>query len=248
MSIRSLIVDDEPLSRERIRMLLADHPQVEIIGECADGRAAVAAIREQAPDLVFLDVQMPELDGFEVLAELRDTRLPQIIFVTAFDAYAIRAFEVNAVDYVLKPVDPGRLAVAIERVTHGDADEDAAERMLAAIESIKRPRYRTRIVVRDQRGAFFLPIESVDWFEAADNYVRVHARGNVFLIRETLKNVEAGLDPQQFARVQRSAIVNLDCIERVEPWSRGEYVVLLRDGTRLTSSRAYGSAFRALLD
>jgi two-component system, LytTR family, response regulator len=248
VNIRSLIVDDEPLSRERIRMLLADHPQIEIVGECADGRAAAAAIREQAPDLVFLDVQMPELDGFEVLDELRDTRLPQVIFVTAFDAYAIRAFEVNAVDYVLKPVDPARLAVAIERVIRHGADYDAAERMLAAIESIKRPRYRTRIVVRDQRGAFFLPTESVDWFEAADNYVRVHARGNVFLIRETLKNMEAGLDPQMFARVQRSAIVNLDRIERVEPWARGEYVVLLHDGTRLTSSRAYGSAFRALLD
>ena len=247
MTIRALIVDDEPLSRERIRMLLAEHREMEIIGECADGAEAVAAIRTQSPDLVFLDIQMPEMDGFEVLQQLHGVSMPVVIFVTAYDAYAIRAFEVNAADYLLKPVDPARFAAALERVTRSHQD-DVVERMLHAVESIKRPRFRTRIVVRDAKGAFFLPVEEITWLEAADNYVRLHAGEASYLIRETLKNIEASLDPERFVRVHRSAMVNLEKIARVEPWSRGEYAIVLRDGTKLTSSRAYGSAFRALLE
>jgi two-component system LytT family response regulator len=247
MTIRALIVDDEPLSRERIRMLLARHPQVQVIGECADGGEAVAAIRAQAPDLVFLDIQMPELDGFEVLEQLEGTRMPAVIFVTAYDAYAIRAFEVNAIDYLLKPVDPARFAAALERVIRARPDE-VVERVLSVVESMKRPRYRTRFVVRDSNGAFFLPAEAVTWLEAADNYVRLHTDDASYLLRETLKGIEASLDPERFVRVHRSAMVNLEKIARVEPWARGEYAIVLGNGTRLTSSRAYGGAFRALLE
>jgi two-component system LytT family response regulator len=247
MTIRALIVDDEPLSRERIRMLLAGHPAVRIVGECADGGEAVTAIRAQAPDLVFLDIQMPELDGFDVLQQLEGARMPAVIFVTAYDAYAIRAFEVNAVDYLLKPVDPARFAAALERVTRARPDE-VVERVLSVVESMKRPRYRTRFVVRDSNGAFFLPADSITWLEAADNYVRLHTDGGSYLLRETLKGIEASLDPERFVRVHRSAMVNLEKIARVEPWSRGEYAIVLGNGTRLTSSRAYGGAFRALLE
>jgi two-component system LytT family response regulator len=245
--IRALIIDDEPLGRERIRMLLATHPQVQIVGECADGRSAVEAIRAHKPDLVFLDIRMPELDGFEVLEALGRAALPHVVFVTAFDEYAIRAFEVNAVDYLLKPVDPVRLAQSIERVERSSG-EDADERVLAVLELMRRPEHRSRVVVRDNRGAFFLATADIAWLEAAGNYVRVHANGKSYLLRETLKDLEATLDPERFVRVHRSAVVNLDAIERVEPWKRGEYAVLLRDGTRLVSSRTFGSAFRALLE
>jgi two-component system, LytTR family, response regulator len=247
MTIRALIVDDEPLSRDRVRMLLAPYPEVQVIGECADGREAVTTIQATSPDLVFLDIQMPEIDGFEVLQQLETARMPAVIFVTAYDAYAIRAFEVNAVDYLLKPIDPARFAIALDRVTHALKDE-VVERVLSVVESIKRPRYRTRIVVRDAKGAFFLPVDAITWLEAADNYVRVHTADTSYLLRETLKNIEASLDPERFVRVHRSAMVNLEMVARVEPWSRGEYAISLRDGTRLTSSRAYGGAFRALLE
>jgi two-component system, LytTR family, response regulator len=245
--VRALIIDDEPLGRERVRMLLAEHPHVSVVGECADGRSAVAAIRTHRPDLVFLDIRMPELDGFEVLDALDGDALPNVIFVTAFDEYAIRAFEVNAVDYLLKPIDPARLAQSIERVeksagNHGD------ERLLAVLEMMRRPAHRSRIVVRDSRGAFFLPTTDILWLEAAGNYVRVHAAKGAYLVRETLKELEKTLDPERFVRVHRSAVVNLDAVERVEPWKRGEYAIVLRDGTRLVSSRTFGNAFRAMLE
>jgi len=245
MTLRALIVDDEPLSRERVRMLLEPHSEIHIAGECSNGEEAVAAIAALAPDLVFLDVQMPGMDGFEVLERLGAQRLPAIIFVTAYDAYAIRAFDVNAVDYLLKPLDPARLAVAVDRVLrHRD---DSLEKVLSAVEAIRRPRFRSRFVVRDAKGAFFLPAHEIDWLEAADNYVRIHTRGNSYLVRETLKNVEATLDPERFVRVHRSAIVAVDCVERIEPYVHGEYRLTLRDGTRLTSSRAHSDALRALL-
>lgn len=245
--IRALIIDDEPLGRERIRMLLQAHPHVTVVGECADGRSAVQAVRAQRPDLVFLDIRMPEMDGFEVLEALEVEELPKVVFVTAFDEYAIRAFEVNAVDYLLKPIDPDRLARSIERVER-NAGNHAGEQLLAVLELMRRPAHRNRVVVRDKRGAFFLSIADIAWLEAAGNYVRVHATGGSYLVRDTLKELEATLDPERFVRVHRSAVVNLDAVERVEPWKRGEYAIVLRDGTRLVSSRTYGSAFRAMLE
>lgn len=244
--MRALIVDDEPLSRERVRMLLDAHPQISIAGECANGEEAVATIVEVSPDLVFLDVQMPGMDGFEVLERLPARPLPAIIFVTAYDAYAIRAFEVNAVDYLLKPVDPARLAVAVDRVLRHRSD--SLEKVLSVVEAMRRPHFRSRFVVRDAKGAFFLSAHEIDWLESADNYVRIHARAAAFLVRETLKNIESTLDPERFVRVHRSAIVNLEKVARIEPWTRGEYSIVLHDGTRLTSSRTYGSAFRELME
>jgi len=250
--IRALVVDDEPHGRERVTMLLAGRPDVEVVGRCADGSQAVRAIRELRPDLVFLDVQMPELDGFGVLEEV-GAEMPAVVFVTAYDAYAIRAFEVNALDYLLKPVDPERLAAALERAAERmrmRAPGSADERVVALLEGLeRRRRYTSRFVVRGQGAAFFLPAEQVEWIEAERNYVRLHARGGgAHLLREPLKEVEVRLDPERFVRVSRSAIVNLDAVERVEPWFRGEYVLILRGGARLTSSRAHGEAFRRLMD
>ena len=250
--LRALIVDDEPLSRERVATLLAPDDRVLVAGECADGRQAVAAIRAVAPDLVFLDVQMPELDGFGVLEEIGAAEMPHVVFVTAYDSYAIRAFEVNALDYLLKPVDPERLAVAVDRAVEQAGRRAAGApdpRLAALLDSLeRRRRYTARFVVHERGGAFFLPADAVALIEAERNYVRLHARdGATHLIREPLKEVEAGLDPERFVRVSRSAIVALESVERVEPWFRGEHVLILRDGTRLTTSRAHGEAFRALL-
>jgi two-component system LytT family response regulator len=243
---RVLIVDDEPLSRDRIRLLLADRPDTEIVGESADGAAALRDITHLRPDLVFLDVQMPELNGFDVVERLETDRMPAIVFVTAYDAYAVRAFEVNALDYLLKPIDPAKLNRAIERF-RTENPHDAAERVLAALESVTRNTYRSRIVVRDQKGAFFLAVASIDSVEAQGNYVRIHAQQKSYLLRATLSELAETLDPDRFVRVNRSVIVNLDAVERIEPWARGEFSITLRNGQKLTSSRAHGASFRELM-
>jgi two-component system LytT family response regulator len=249
MTVRTLIVDDEPLARERLQRLLRADARLEIVGECADGESAIRALRELQPELVLLDIQMPEMDGFEVLERV-DAPLPKVIFVTAYDSYAIRAFEVNAVDYVLKPVDPARLARAIDRALSEHVGTAALEQRISAVLQAVRPAAaaRTRLVVHEGNNTFLLPVRDIDWVEAAGNYVKVHAKGKTYLQREPLKDIEARLDPGQFVRVNRSAIVNLDAVERIQAWFRGEYQLFLRDGSQLTSSRAYGQAFRTLLE
>ncbi len=229
MTLRAAIVDDEPLARERIRELLGAHADVEIVAECADGMAAVAEIVARTPDVVFLDIQMPELDGFGVVEALAATRLPEIVFVTAFDEYAVRAFEAQALDYLLKPVTAERFEAALAR---------ARARL---------SRYTNRFVVRDGAKLVFVRAAEVDWIDAAGNYARLHAGGRPHLLRETLKSLEARLDPDEFVRVHRSAIVRLERIASLEPWFHGEYVVILADGTRLTASRSYSARLRALL-
>lgn len=247
--VRALIVDDEPLSRERLHMHLAPDSRLEIVGEAKDGREAIEQIEALNPDLVFLDVQMPELNGFDVVSALEMDALPQIIFVTAFDEYAVRAFDVNAVDYVLKPVDPARLKTAVDRaLAQKQSATPGDERLQALLQSVRKASYAKRIVVREKGVAYFLPIGDVDWIEAAGNYLKVHAVGKTFLLRQSLKDFEEQLDPEQFARVHRSAIVNIGSVIRIEPWTRGEYRVVLRDKTVLNSSRAYGQGFRALLE
>jgi two-component system, LytTR family, response regulator len=252
MKLRALIVDDEPLGRERMRMHLAADDRIDIIGECQDGKEAVAAIEQLAPDVVFLDVQMPELNGFDVVQALGSSATPQIVFVTAYDEYAIKAFDVNAVDYILKPVDPARLQTAVSRVIaeRESHDRSAIEgRLRNLIESVNANRkYAARVVIRDKGGAFFLPVGEIEWIEAEGNYVRIHSRTKSHLLRQTLRELEAQLDPEHFVRVHRSGIVNIDFVARVEPWVRGEYRIILRDGTALTSSRSYGNAFRALME
>jgi two-component system LytT family response regulator len=247
-----VIVDDEPLARERLRDLLAGHPRYDLAAEAGDGAEALATIVELRPALVFLDVQMPELDGFGVLEALASDPLPAIVFVTAYDEYAVRAFEVNAVDYLLKPVEPARFAAAMARVDArlagggGPAASDATLRAL--LDQLRGDRrYATRFVVRRDGRIVFVRASEVDWIEAAGNYAELHVAGRTLPLRETMKSLEARLDPDVFVRVHRSAIVNLDRVAAMEPYFHGEYVLKLRDGGTLTSSRAYSARLRELV-
>ena len=239
MTLRVLIVDDEPLARRRVRGLLAGARDVEVVGECAGGRAAVAAIREAAPDVVFLDVQMPELDGFGVLAEVGAARAPAVVFVTAHDEHALRAFEVHALDYLLKPFRRERFEEALRRARAAAARGAPDARLAALLEDRERARRRAeRLLVRDGGRVTFVRVASIDWLEAAGNYVKLHAGGAEHLVRETLTALEARLDPERFARIHRSLIVNLDRVAEVLP-GRNDGVVVLAGGTRLPLSRSY---------
>jgi two-component system LytT family response regulator len=243
LKIRTLIVDDEPLGRERIRTLLSEHADVEVVGECPDGREAVAAIERLKPDLLFLDVQMPEMDGFAVLDAIAGRHLPAIIFVTAYDRYAVQAFEVHALDYLLKSFDRERFRSAVARAKEEirRAREGALnERLAGLLEDLESRKQRaTRVVIKSAGRIFFLPVEEIDWVEAADNYVRIHAGVEAHLVRETLQSLEGRLDPAKFLRIHRSTIVNLDRIRELHPLFHGDYAVRLRDGTELTLSRNY---------
>lgn len=247
--LRAVIVDDEPLARERIRTLLAEQPEWTVAAECGDGLEAVVAIERERPDLVFLDIQMPELDGFEVLDALGPSA-PAIIFVTAFDEFALRAFEVSAVDYLLKPIDPTRFDQALgrARMRLGATVQDASLQLEQLMQLWRaRQHLAIRFVVRDGGTISFVKVQDVDWIDAAGNYVRLHAGGRAYLVRDTMKAVEARLDPATFVRVHRSAIVNIDQVSALEPYFHGEYVVIMRDGARLTSSRSHSERLRALL-
>ena len=237
--MRVLIVDDEPLACERIRGLLASERDIEIAGECHDGRSAAAAIRRLAPDLVFLDVQMPEMDGLAVLQSL--DRMPAVIFVTAYDQFAIKAFEVHAVDYLLKPFDRERFFKALERARRGDLDV----RLRGLIEELRgRKEFLDRLVVRAGGRVLFLRVDELDYIEAAGNYVRLHADGEEYLYRETMARLEAALDPAKFARIHRSTIVNVDRVKELYPLFRGDYTVVLRDGRQLTLAKSYRGRLR----
>jgi two-component system LytT family response regulator len=251
-TMRALIVDDEPLARELLRRMLDAHPDVEVVGEAGSGRAALEAVRADAPDLLFLDVQMPGLDGFEVLEALGAERLPQVVFVTAFDQYALRAFEVHALDYLLKPFDEERLARAMERARiHLSApgrDHDR-ERILALLDELRGVRrWRERLVIRVGERAFFQPVAEIDWIEADGKYLKVHVGGKHHVIRETMTQLARALDPARFLRISRGAIVNVDRIREIQPWFRGEYMVILRNGAEVPSTRGYRDSLDALLD
>lgn len=252
MKIRTLIVDDEPLARERIRTLLEGEADIEVVAECANGLEALAMIQSARPELLFLDVQMPELDGFEVLQHLAHAPIPALIFVTAYDQYALRAFEVHALDYLLKPFDRERFEMALHRArqqlqhaTTGDLNQ----RLRLLLEELQRERqYLDRFVVKSGGRVFFLKVDEIDWIEAAANYVRLQVGRESHLLRETIKALEAKLDPAKFLRLSRSTIVNLDRIKELQPWSNnGEYVVILKTGARLTSSRGYRERLEAFL-
>ncbi len=243
MKIRTLIVDDEFLARDRLRQLLQDNPEIELMGECANGTEAVEAIQEKRPDLVFLDVRMPELDGFEVLAEIDLDPMPVVVFVTAHDKFALKAFEVHAVDYLLKPFDRERfqtaLSRALERVKHRDgaaiAQRQAA--VVAELRSSQKP--LDRLAVKSSGRVVFVKVDDIDWIEAAHNYVELHVEKQSHLLRETLNSIEARLPAEKFVRISRSVIVNIERIKELEPLFYGEYNVTLRNGTRLTLSRRY---------
>lgn len=247
--IRAVLVDDEPPARRKLRRFLDRQADIEVVGEAGDGPAAMAAIRELRPDLVFLDIQMPGADGFEVIEALGAAR-PHIIFVTAYHEHAVRAFEVEALDYLLKPFDAARFQAALERVRERIARREpmippAALRRL--LESVRGDAGQ-RILVKKDDHSFFVRQDEVDWIEAADNYVKLYTARGDHLVRATLTGMEERLDSSRFVRISRAAIVNLDRVAELRPWSHGDRIVVLKDGTELTLSRRYRKRLPELFD
>jgi two-component system LytT family response regulator len=251
MKIRTLVIDDEPLARGRLRKLLEDETEIELIGECSDGREALAAIQEHSPDLIFLDVQMPELDGFSVLAALKREKMPVVIFVTAHDKFALKAFEVHAVDYLLKPFDRERFQTALARALNQIKREQTGaltERLSTLLADLKpESAHPERIVIKADGRMTFLKTDDIDWIEAADNYVNLRVGTESHLVRETMASLESRLPSKKFMRISRSTIVNIERIKELQPMFHGEYAVILRNGTRLTLSRSYRDKLQQLL-
>ncbi len=251
MSLRTLIVDDEPLARERLHKLLKAEPDIEVVGECTNGWEALAAIEKQKPDLVFLDVQMPEMDGLEVLAELGDGPLPAIIFVTAYDRFALKAFELHALDYLLKPFDLRRFQKALQRARENiklKQTEDLSQRLSSLLAELKsEPKHPHRLAIKSGDRVMLVRVDDIDWVEAADNYVELHIGTESHLLRETLTALAARLAPDKFLRVNRSTIVNVERIKELQPLFHGDYAVVLRNGTRLTLSRTHRDKWKHLL-
>lgn len=267
--VRVLIVDDETLARQRVRRLLQSEADVDVVGEAESGHEAVTMIRELQPDLVCLDVQMPGLDGFGVLSEIDGGHVPMVLFVTAYDEHAQRAFDVHAVDYVLKPVDADRFRAAFDKARKQRAHAVAAERLGELLETVRRladgrgdprgdsaslisavagaagaaanggGRHASRILVKQDGRMFFVKTAEIDWIEADRNYVRLHVGQTAHVIRERISHLEETLDPRMFARIHRSTIVNLNRVREMQQWFSGDYVVILEDGTRLRLSRHY---------
>lgn len=247
--LRVLLVDDEPLARRSLRHLLLADPDVEVVDECGDGAAAVAAIDELAPDLVFLDIQMPEVDGFEVLARLPAHLSPEIVFVTAYDRYAVRAFEVRALDYLLKPVARERFATALERAKRRVRRRAEPRWQSLAGAPTGRPpgAFLSRLPVRLNGRVRFVPVREIDWIEAADYCARLHVGSRSYLIRKSMQSLERDLDPTRFVRIHRSTIVAVDRVAELRRLDHGAYRVLMRDGTELRLSRGRRRALKRLL-
>jgi two-component system, LytTR family, response regulator len=243
MTIRALIVDDEPLARRRIRQLLAGAPDVEVVGDCEDGAEAIHAIRSRRPDLVFLDVQMPPPDGFGVIEAVGVEAMPVVIFVTAHDEHALRAFDVHALDYLLKPFDRERFLQAVARARTAIAKglgQSWQDELRALIATTRAPAPHTdRLVVRSTGRLTMVRVDAIHWIQAEGNYVRLHVDKGSHLLRDTIASLESRLHPGRFRRIHRSTIVNLDRIQDLRPALRGDYVVTLVDGRRLTLSRTY---------
>jgi len=252
--VRVAIADDEPLARERLRGMLKEHEGYAIVAECNDGVEAAAALARHDIDLLFLDVQMPGLDGFQILESADASPLPIIVFVTAFDDYALRAFDVSALDYLLKPFDRDRfertLARVEERLTTRRAPgiPEELRDLLRSLSATATPSHVSRFPVRTNGEIYFVRVEDVDWINAEGNYVALHTAGRTHLVRDTIKSLETRLDPAKFMRVHRSAIINVDRLRKLQPYFHGEYVITLQDGTTLTSSRSHSERLRALLE
>ncbi|MGA0556348.1 LytR/AlgR family response regulator transcription factor [Larkinella sp. VNQ87] len=245
---RTLLIDDEELSREVLKTFLADWPQIRIVGECADGYAAVEQITALRPDFIFLDVQMPELDGFEVVRRVQPVFLPYIIFATAYDQYALKAFELKALDYLLKPFDRQRFGQALQRTLEQLALQRASDfnaRIEALLETgltdrpVRQPEYLTRLMIKESKRIFFLPVEEVQYIEADGNYLWIHAGNRRHLLNESISMLEQKLPPAQFIRINRSYIINQYAIQEMEPYFNGEYNVKLTNGAVLRWSRSY---------
>jgi two-component system LytT family response regulator len=241
--MRVLVVDDEPAARRKVVRFLREHADVELAGECAEGLDAISRVREERPDVVFLDIQMPDMSGFEVVEALAAGEyLPAVVFATAHDEFALRAFEVSAVDYLLKPFDRERFDRALDRARKSVGASNAAgqAQLLTLLDAIRPPgHYLRRILVPAENRSVFLNVTEIVRFEAERNNVAVHSRRGTFSIRATLESLEQRLDPQQFARVHRSHVVNLDAIKEIHPWFHGDYKLALHDGTELMWSRRY---------
>ncbi|MBC7899634.1 MAG: response regulator [Saprospiraceae bacterium] len=252
MKIRTLIVDDEPLARDRVKRFLRDETEISLVGECGNGAEAILAIQNEKPDLVFLDIQMPEKNGFEVIKSFEAETLPTIIFVTAYDQYALQAFDVHAIDYLLKPFNRERLHRAVSRarqdVEHkrlGNLDERLSS-LLAGLKSERK--YLERLVVKSVGRVFFLKADEIDWIEASGNYVKLHIGRESHMIRETMNGIETKLDPDKFLRIHRSTVVHIDRIKELHPMFSGDYAVILRNGTELALSRNYRERFLELFE
>ena len=243
MRIRTLIVDDEPLAREWVRNGLQDEPDIDVVAECGDGFEAVRAVTELRPDLMLLDVQMPGLDGFGVLASLEAQDLPAVIFVTAFDRYALKAFEAHAVDYLMKPFSSERLHDAVERARaqiDRSSERDLKAALHALLEDIQRERaYPEWLLIKKEDRSVFLRVADIDWIESSRNNVRLHVGKEIYVFHETTTGIESKLDPKKFFRIHRSTIVNIEKIREMHPWFNGDYAVTLKDGTKLTLSSTY---------
>lgn len=247
-TIRTIIVDDEPLARRNLRLLLDKDPQIEVLEECRNGREAIKAINSLSPDLIFLDIQMPEIDGFDVLARVDPDHIQALIFVTAFDKYALKAFDVHALDYLLKPFDDERFRHALERAkTQIEAREidRLSKRLLALLadreserrEARQEPNYLTRVMIKASGRVTLLKVHEIDFIEADGNYAKLHVGRKAHLLREKMHDLEARLDPAKFVRIHRSVIVNLDRIKEMHPHFNGDYIVVLEDGRQLRLSR-----------
>jgi two-component system LytT family response regulator len=250
MALEVIIVDDETSARDRVRDLLADEPDIAIAAECSSGREAIATITALRPDLLFLDIQMPEVNGFDLLRALPATSLPAVIFTTAYDRHALEAFEVHALDYLLKPFKAARFKAALQRARehlqkHQPGETDP--RVLALLQRFQGIRtYTTRFVIKSASRVVIVKVDEIDWIESASNYALLHVRDKTHVLRETMRSLEEQLSPEQFVRVSRSAIVNIERIKELQPMAKGEYVVILHDGKRLTMTRGIRDLEEAL--
>jgi two-component system, LytTR family, response regulator len=249
--IRACIIDDEPIACRRIQRLLKDDPEIEIVQICNDGEEAVDAIQKLNPDLIFLDVQMPGMDGFEVLTSLNPGSMPHVIFVTAFDRYAIKAFEFHALDYLLKPFDRKRFEQAVQRskaqIQQSQERSNNSELVALLKEMKNQSQHLERLVVKSQGRVFFLKTDEIDWIDAQGKHVAIHVGKETHLVREAMNNLETELDPKKFARIHKSTIVNIDRIKQLQPLVHGDFRVILRDSTVLTISRRYRQKIDELL-
>ena len=251
-----MIVDDMILARKRLRRVLRQDAEIEIIGECADGHEAVEAVARMKPDLMFLDVQMPEMDGFQAMAEIGAENAPVVIFVTAFDHFALRAFEVHALDYLLKPFDAERLKKTVERAKEqikkrgaNDGVQAADERLLALLKDVKtEPKYLRRLTVKSRGRTIFLTVDDIDYIEAEGNYLSLQVGKESHLIRSAMHQFEQKLDPEKFARIHRSTIINLDRVKEMHPMFNGDQLVIMKNGKELTLSRNYRDRLKDLLE
>ena len=265
--IRAIIVDDEILARKALKEMLKDDAEMEVVAECRNGREAVAAIREQLPDVVFLDIQMPEMDGFEAIEEIGAEMMPVTVFVTAFDKHALRAFEAHALDYLLKPFDHDRFNTALQRAKILVRQRKISENLFAMMQDMKlkpgetaletgsrKPDVTSQkepidcVVIKASGRIYFLKVEEIDWVEAAGDYLSLHSGNKTHLIRETMREFHAKLDTQKFLRIHRSTIVNIERIKDIQPLFKGEYLITLTTGKRLKSSRGYRPGLHALLN